>query len=84
MRRERYESEQRRRREAQARQVYDFVCDFTEDTGFSPSMKEIAEACYLSRSSVVRYLDLLEAWDYVWREPGRPRSIGIIDPDRRL
>lgn len=71
-------------RKKQAYRVYNYINDYTQEEGFCPSMREIADSCYMSRGSVTRYLDLLEAWGYISREPGLSRAITIIDPERRL
>lgn len=67
-----------------ARRIYNYLCTFNETYGYPPTITQMAENCYMSRASVVRYLNWLEAWNYIWREPGTPRAITIIDPDRRL
>lgn len=65
-----------------AKQVYVFINSYIAQHGFPPSMDEIADGCYLSRSSVVRYLDRLEAWGLVSREPGIPRSLRLYNDER--
>jgi repressor LexA len=65
-----------------SKQVYTFINDYIARQGFAPSMDEIADACYLSRSSVVRYLDRLEAWGLISREPGVPRSLRVYEDER--
>ncbi len=64
------------------KQVYEYIRDYYDANGFAPSLDEIADACYLSRSTVVRYLDRLEAWGLVTRQPGVPRSL-ILNADER-
>lgn len=76
---ERYE-----RRKTNARLIYDYILNFETEWGFPPTIKELAEACFMARSTVVRHLDWLEAWGYISREPGLSRAITIIDPKRRL
>jgi DNA-binding IclR family transcriptional regulator len=71
-------------RNANARRVLDFVRKYDHETGLSPCMEEIAEACFMSRSSVLRYLDLLEAWEHLTRQPGVPRSIRLLKGGRHL
>ena len=61
--------------------VYTYVRDYILEFGYSPSLMDIAEACYLSRGSVVRYLDILVARGKLNREPGVPRSIHLLDED---
>lgn len=65
-----------------AKEVYEFIGGYITERGFSPSMDDIAAACYLSRSSVLRYLDKLEAWGLISREPGIPRSLRVFEDER--
>ena len=62
-----------------AKLVYDFIAAFIEREGYAPSLREIGAGCYLSLGNVVRYLDKLEAWGLVTREPGKPRSIHLLE-----
>jgi repressor LexA len=60
-------------------QVYSFLCQYIEEHGYSPSIRDIALGCYIGRSTVIRHLDKLEGQGRISREPEQPRSIGIID-----
>ena len=71
-------------RKDNARLIYNYICNFDAEYGYPPTITQIADACFMSRTTVVRHLDWLEAWGYLWREPGLPRAITIIDPKRRL
>jgi repressor LexA len=62
--------------------VFRFVCQYSRQHGFPPSIREIAAQCYLSRSTVVRYLDQLEAWGWIARETGKARGILILQADK--
>lgn len=68
-------------RDANADCVLAFVSRYIRTHGHSPSQREIGAACYMSRTNVVRYLDRLEAWGYIRREPGVPRTISLIPKD---
>ncbi len=57
--------------------VYDFIRAYIAEHGFGPSQQEIADGCYMSRPNVIRYLDKLEAWGRISREPGKARSIRL-------
>jgi DNA-binding MarR family transcriptional regulator len=58
--------------------VYRFILEYMEaHNGLAPSQREIAEACFLVRSAVLRHLDRLEAWARIIREPGKARSIRL-------
>lgn len=61
--------------------VYEFIGTFIEQNGFSPSIREIAEGCYISTAYVLRCLDLLGSQGRVMRDPGKARSIRLLDPD---
>lgn len=71
-------------RNENARRVRDFIQEYHDESGLSPSMDEIAEACFMCRSTVLRYLDLLEAWEHLTRQPGVPRSIRLLKGGRHL
>lgn len=66
--------------------VYKFICEYWEQEGSAPSIREIAAACYLGRSTVQRHLDRLAAWGWIIQRPGRARGIVLVDrenePDR--
>jgi SOS-response transcriptional repressor LexA len=78
-----YTNQRRAERDIIASRVLAFIKGYMAQQGISPSMNEIAAACYLSRSNVARYLDLLEAWGHIARKPGVPRSISLLDPNAR-
>lgn len=61
--------------------VYKFISDFIGQNGFSPSIREIAKGCYISTTYVLRCLDLLESQGRLTREPGKARSIRLLDPN---
>lgn len=42
-------------------EIYNFVCLFIKENGYSPSLKEIAAAVGLHFSSVKKHLDILVA-----------------------
>ena len=71
-------------RDETARRIYAYIQVYLDDNHIAPSMRDIAEGCYMSRSGILRYLDLLEAWGWITREPGIPRSISITNTQRRL
>ena len=61
--------------------VYQFICDYIKAHQMSPSLREIAEATYLGRSTVMRYLDRLELQGRLLRTPGKARSIQVVFSD---
>ncbi len=64
---------------ADTQRVYRFIKQFIEQRGFPPSQREIAEGCYMARSSVQRHLDVLEARGLIEREMGIARSLSLTD-----
>jgi SOS-response transcriptional repressor LexA len=60
--------------------VYGFIGDFIKEKKYSPSLREIAEGCYISTAYVMRCLDILETTGRLTREPGKARSIRILEP----
>lgn len=59
-------------------QVYAFLCDFEREHRFAPSVREIAQGCYISRSTASRYLDRLEALGWIEREINIARGIRLL------
>lgn len=66
-------------KDAVTARVYAFIRAYFEEHGFAPSLRDIGEACYMSPSNVVRYLDKLEAQGLISRELSKPRSIAILE-----
>jgi DNA-binding MarR family transcriptional regulator len=62
-------------------QVYAFIAAYIHQHSNSPSLREIADACYLGRSTTYRFLDKLEAQGRILREPGQARNIRLPQPD---
>jgi DNA-binding MarR family transcriptional regulator len=60
--------------------IYTFICDYWEQFGYGPSLREIAKASYISKPNVYRYLDRLEEIGLITRDPGRARSITLVTP----
>jgi SOS-response transcriptional repressor LexA len=57
--------------------LYGFIQIYIHENGYSPSLREISDGCYLGRSTVLRYLDKLEAKGRITRTEGRARSISL-------
>lgn len=62
-------------------QVYEFIVAYIQEHATNPSLREIADACYIGRSTTYRFLDKLEAQGRIVREPGQARSIRLPKPD---
>jgi SOS-response transcriptional repressor LexA len=61
--------------------IYQFLVTFIDEHGYPPSYREIAEQCYVGRTSVPRYLDRLEIQGRITREIGQARSIRVVRED---
>ena len=61
----------------EAYQIYEYVRDYIRKRRLSPSLKEIADGCYMAQSTVIHRIALLEAKGWVVREFGVPRSIRL-------
>jgi DNA-binding MarR family transcriptional regulator len=61
-------------------EVFRFLCEYNRQFGYSPTMREISEACYMSRPNMYRYLDRLEAQNRIARDSGIARGITVIAP----
>lgn len=62
--------------------VFQFICDFWGEHGYSPTLREISDGCYMSPGNVYRYLDKLEMRGCIRRQTGIARSIVILDESR--
>jgi DNA-binding MarR family transcriptional regulator len=60
--------------------VFNFLCQYYRQFGYSPTMREVSEACYMSRPNMYRYLDRLEGQGRITRSSGIARSITITAP----
>ena len=64
--------------------VLDYVRLYiNERKGAAPSMREIANGCFISVSQVVTHLEILEAYGVIRRTPGRARAIWLVDSDEK-
>ncbi len=67
------------RKKAVEEEVYAFVRDYIARHGRPPTLREIGDACFMSTSNVLRYLDRLEARGRIQRKRGS-RGIILLDP----
>ena len=68
-----------RYRDNRSERIFDFICRFTREHGFPPTLQEIArEEGFRSNSGVIRHLDKLEKWGWIERWHGNARSIRIL------
>ena len=67
------------------KQVYDFLAQFVEEHGYSPSFEEIAEGLGLSSLATVhKHITNLEQKGLLRRDYNRSRSIDILKPRGRM
>lgn len=64
-------------------EVYQFVVKYFDERRFSPSLREIGEACGISIPTVMMYLAWLEGQGRIRRKIGIARSIVVLDTDKR-
>jgi len=58
--------------------ILEFIAAYTEEHPMPPSMREIAEGCFIAYGTVIRYLDIMEVMGCVQRESGKARSVSIL------
>ena len=67
------------------RQVYDFISEFVQKNGYSPSFEEIGEGLELSSLATVhKHISNLEKKGLLTRDYNRSRSIDLLPPTGRL
>src|SRR5216110_542135 len=67
------------------RQVYDFISDFVQKNGYSPSFEEIGEGMGLnSLATVHKHISNLETKGLLTRDYNRSWSIDLVPPKGRL
>jgi len=60
--------------------IFTFLCEYDRQFGYSPTLREVAEACYMSRPNMYRYLDQLIAQGRISRDSGIARGITLLMP----
>ena len=67
------------------KQVYDFISEFVDRHGYSPSFEEIAEGLGLSSLATVhKHITNLEQKELLRRDYNRSRSIDLLKPRGRM
>ncbi len=61
--------------------VYTFLREYIQQHHLPPTLREIAEGCYIGTSTTLRCLDRLEAQGRISREPGKARGIILLEPE---
>ena len=66
------------------RAIYDFICSYTDEHGYPPSVREIGSAVGLASPSTVHmHLKVLEEMGLISRDPKKPRTIEVV-PDKQV
>jgi SOS-response transcriptional repressor LexA len=65
---------------ANAERVYRFIETFVEKYQYPPTLTEVGEGCFMSRTTAMRYLDVLQAWGCLVRDAGVARGIALVGP----
>ncbi|MGI6229565.1 MAG: transcriptional repressor LexA [Tractidigestivibacter sp.] len=61
------------------RAIYDFICSYTNEHGYPPSVREIGAAVGLASPSTVHmHLKALEEMGLISRDPKKPRTIEVV------
>lgn len=67
------------------KQILKFIKEFTEDFGYAPTVREIADGVFLSSASTVQgHLEILRAQKKVAWEPKAYRTIRIVNKNPLL
>lgn len=59
------------------KEILHFIMEYTENHGYSPSVREIGKSLYLSSTTTYRHLYKLVELGYLSMTPKTPRSIVI-------
>lgn len=58
--------------------AYLYIRDYIAQYGYAPTIRQAADHCYVSSSTMVRHLDKLEALELIAREPGTARGMTLL------
>ncbi len=62
------------------KQILSYIGSFIQEKGYAPAVRNIAQGCGISSSSVVQYhLNILEQQGYISRDREVSRSIGLVN-----
>lgn len=62
------------------REIYEFICTYTNEHGYPPSVREIGKAVGLASPSTVHmHLKALQERGYIKRDSKKPRTIEVTD-----
>ena len=59
--------------------IYEYICSYTDQHGYPPSVREIGAAVNLASPSTVHmHLKVLEQFGLIDRDPKKPRTMKIV------
>jgi repressor LexA len=61
------------------RKVLDFITNYLRDTGYPPTIREIAGEFKISSKGAYDHLVAIEKKGYIRRDPAKPRAIELMD-----
>ncbi|MBQ9005371.1 MAG: helix-turn-helix domain-containing protein, partial [Atopobiaceae bacterium] len=62
--------------------IYDYICSYTKERGFPPSVREIGSAVGLASPSTVHmHLKVLQEHGLIRRDSKKPRTIEVVNSD---
>jgi repressor LexA len=61
------------------RKVLDFITNYLKDTGYPPTVREIAGEFKISSKGAYDHLVAIEKKGYIRRDPAKPRAIELMD-----
>jgi len=60
--------------------IYEFIINYIDENGYPPTLREIADGCDISSTSVVDYhLEKMEEMGMIKRVPKVARGIVVLD-----
>ena len=59
--------------------VLDFIIKYTRDSGYPPTVREMADAFHISSKGAYDHLIAVEKKGYIRRDPAKPRAIELLD-----
>lgn len=67
---------------SEAEKVYDFIVAYiTAHRGLSPTQQDIAQGCFMSRTTVQKHLTFLHASGRIGWMPGAKRAIWLLSDE---
>jgi DNA-binding MarR family transcriptional regulator len=58
--------------------LFVYLCNFQRENNFPPTLREMADTFYMSPSTIMRYLDKMQARGWIAREWGKARGITLL------